>query len=143
MNKTQQFEATRKKVVLWGASKCYTDRGNYSTERLKLIEEVGEVSKAYVNNNPEELKMELGDVLVVLTIMAEIITPRSKGRMWESYMMQCSPAGLNTRPLILNQLFEILERAESPEYAFKLIGTLGFDVQECYELAHNKNLERG
>lgn len=37
---------------------------------LKLVEEVGEVSQAYTRKAYNELELEIGDVLVVLTIFA-------------------------------------------------------------------------
>lgn len=38
---------------------------------LKIVEELGEVSGAYARGNIEEMKKELGDVLVTLIIFAQ------------------------------------------------------------------------
>lgn len=57
------------KVESWAIDKDL-HLANPDKQFLKLVEEVGEVAQAYTRKDYGELKLEIGDVIIVLTIFA-------------------------------------------------------------------------
>jgi NTP pyrophosphatase (non-canonical NTP hydrolase) len=68
MNLKNEFEPIRK----WAEEKGIFDKGDLKTQTLKLYEEAGELSKAVLNNDKEEIIDAIGDCIVVLTNVAEL-----------------------------------------------------------------------
>jgi NTP pyrophosphatase (non-canonical NTP hydrolase) len=64
-----QFE---REVIQWAQDRGLVTEINAKTQLLKSFEEMGEVARAVLKNNQEELVDGLGDVLVTLIILAEI-----------------------------------------------------------------------
>ena len=58
-------------VVEWAHIRGLLDPDNLSTQMLKLVAEVGELSDEVIKKNREKMIDELGDCEVVLTIMKE------------------------------------------------------------------------
>lgn len=58
------------KVLEWAEPKGLLKSENVSKQLLKLVEEVGELSGAYLKNKPEEIKDAIGDIQVVLIILS-------------------------------------------------------------------------
>jgi len=61
---------TSTKVLLWAAEKGIDKPENIGKQAFKLLEEVDEFIKEIADNNGEKARMELGDCMVVLTILA-------------------------------------------------------------------------
>lgn len=59
-------------VIQWAAEKGLLSPDNAKSQLLKSFEEMGEVARAVLKNNHEDLVDGLGDVLVTLIILAEI-----------------------------------------------------------------------
>ena len=59
-------------VIQWAADKGLLTHENAKSQLLKSFEEMGEVARAVLKNNQEDLVDGLGDVLVTLIILAEI-----------------------------------------------------------------------
>ena len=59
-----------KKVEWWSRDRDL-HKGNSDKQLLKLFEEAGEVAEAYNKGYADELKIELGDVLVTLIVFAQ------------------------------------------------------------------------
>jgi NTP pyrophosphatase (non-canonical NTP hydrolase) len=59
-------------VIQWALDKGIITPDNAKSQLLKSFEEMGEVARAVLKNNQEELIDGLGDVLVTLIILAEI-----------------------------------------------------------------------
>lgn len=59
-------------VIEWARAKGLLTEKNAKNQLLKSFEEMGEVARAVLKNNHEELIDGLGDVLVTLIILAEI-----------------------------------------------------------------------
>jgi NTP pyrophosphatase (non-canonical NTP hydrolase) len=57
-------------TILWAQSKRICKPDNSRNQLLKFYEEAGEVAGALLKNKPEQLKSEIGDVLVTLAIFA-------------------------------------------------------------------------
>lgn len=58
-----------KSVQLWAKEKGLAE-ANPSAQYMKISEELGEVAQAYTRKQADELKMELGDLLITIIIFA-------------------------------------------------------------------------
>jgi hypothetical protein len=56
----------------WAEKRGIYKKGDVKTQYLKLLEEVGELSKAILQNDKEEVIDAIGDCVVVLTNLAEL-----------------------------------------------------------------------
>ncbi len=65
----QKMNDLIKKVNEWAIDKGL-DAANPADQFMKIVEEIGEVGQAYTREQPENLKLELGDVLVTVIIFA-------------------------------------------------------------------------
>jgi len=63
-----RFELIRK----WASNKGIYKKGDPKTQTLKLVEESGELAKAILNDNQEEVIDAIGDCVVVLTSIAHM-----------------------------------------------------------------------
>lgn len=59
-----------KSIQLWAEYKGL-HLANPIAQLAKIMEELGEVAQAYTRNQKEELKMELGDLLITIVIFAQ------------------------------------------------------------------------
>ena len=66
MNLKNEFNTIR----AWAESKGIYEKGEIKTQTIKLFEEAGELSKAVLNNNKEEIIDAIGDCVVVLVSIA-------------------------------------------------------------------------
>lgn len=65
---TDQFKPIRQ----WASDRGIYTHGDAKTQMLKLNEEVGELSKAILDNNHKEVKDAIGDCVIVLTNLSEL-----------------------------------------------------------------------
>jgi len=54
----------------WADNKGIYQKGDIKTQYVKLQEEAGELAKAIINNDSEEITDAIGDCIVVLTSIA-------------------------------------------------------------------------
>ena len=54
----------------WARDRGIYDKGDSKTQYVKLMEEAGELAKAILNRDEEEIKDAIGDMVVVLTNLA-------------------------------------------------------------------------
>lgn len=66
MNLSTEFNPIRK----WAQHKGILQHGDPKTQTLKLMEELGELAKAIIEQKPAQVKDALGDCFVVLCIIA-------------------------------------------------------------------------
>ncbi len=59
-------------VRTWAKDKGIIDHGDLKTQSLKAVEEVGELAAAILRENTDEIHDSIGDILVVLTSVAEL-----------------------------------------------------------------------
>lgn len=64
MNSIEKIEHL---VIAWATERGIYEKSNAEKQQLKLTEEVGELSKAILENNYEDIVDGIGDCLVVLT----------------------------------------------------------------------------
>ena len=60
------------KIRDWAEAKGIYDKGDQKTQYVKLMEEAGEVGRAILKNDLPEIKDGIGDMVVVLTNLAEL-----------------------------------------------------------------------
>ena len=68
--KQNQFDLIRE----WANEKGIYEKGNVSTQFIKLSEEQGELARAIINNNVEEQIDAIGDMVVVLTNLSKLMS---------------------------------------------------------------------
>jgi NTP pyrophosphatase (non-canonical NTP hydrolase) len=59
-----------KKVIAWGRSKNLLHDDIKSNQIIKINEEVGELCRAYLKNDRDDMKDAYGDILVTLILSA-------------------------------------------------------------------------
>lgn len=69
MKLTNEFMPIRE----WAEEKGIYKKGDAKTQCIKLFEEAGELSKAILNNDKEEIIDAIGDIVVVLTNLTELL----------------------------------------------------------------------
>jgi len=60
------------KIRLWANERGLIENGDVKTQAIKLVEEVGELSRAIIKSNEEDFIDAIGDCVVVLTNLAAI-----------------------------------------------------------------------
>jgi NTP pyrophosphatase (non-canonical NTP hydrolase) len=66
MNLQNEFDPIR----IWAEARGIYEKGEIKTQTIKLFEEAGELSKAVLNNDKEEIIDAIGDCVVVLVSIA-------------------------------------------------------------------------
>ena len=69
----------------WANNKGIYDNGDIKTQTLKLVEEVGELSKAVLKSDDFEIQDAIGDCIVVLINVAELYNKETELKMSGSY----------------------------------------------------------
>ena len=59
-------------IRIWAKNKGILDKGDVKTQYIKLQEECGELAKALLENNNEEIIDAIGDCVVVLTNLSKL-----------------------------------------------------------------------
>ena len=57
---------------MWAKDRGLYDKGNSHTQYVKLIEEAGELAQAILKQDKPEIQDAIGDMVVVLTNLAEL-----------------------------------------------------------------------
>ena len=70
MNTLDELE---NKVVFWGMERGITINGNPETQALKLASELGELADNIAKGRYKAAKDDIGDMIVVLIMIAELI----------------------------------------------------------------------
>lgn len=65
------MEEIQELIIYWADQKGILFPENANRQLIKLQEELGEVAGAFLKGDSENLKLEIGDMLVVVTIFAE------------------------------------------------------------------------
>jgi|DEB0MinimDraft_6_1074348.scaffolds.fasta_scaffold98813_2 NTP pyrophosphatase (non-canonical NTP hydrolase) len=60
---------TEQKVIQWAIYKGIFSSDNLKNQTLKMTAEAGEVADAVLKGDADEIRMEIGDVLVTLTLL--------------------------------------------------------------------------
>jgi len=73
-----QFDLIRE----WATERGLYEKGDIATQFVKLGEEQGELARAIINNNVEEQIDAIGDMVVVLTNLTELININNNNPLW-------------------------------------------------------------
>ncbi len=84
-------------IVKWAKERGILDNSNVHIQNSKLAEEHGEVSKALLKGDRENLATELGDMGVVLTIMAAM-----NGLSFEQCMVKANKKNNSRKTTMIN-----------------------------------------
>jgi len=68
---TQRKDNTQENVINWAKERNLIKLGNAPKQLIKLSEEVGELSSAFLKNEFNEIKDAIGDIQIVLMILSE------------------------------------------------------------------------
>ena len=76
MENKETLQELQKKIIQWANDKDLLKLENAPKQRLKLLEEVGETAGSILKNNTDEIKDGIGDIFVVLVILAEQLSEK-------------------------------------------------------------------
>lgn len=72
------YTELRKKVINWASERGLLVSPNVKSQMLKVVSEVGELSDAILKDNNHEIKDGIGDVLVTIIILSEMLLLENK-----------------------------------------------------------------
>ena len=143
------MKALEKKVLNWADDKSLLERKNIIKQCSKLDEEVEEFSFEILNGSKEEAKMELGDVMVVSTIIIKQLDSSLKECLSLVDGLDCEYYELEPRKDTLKYFIENgnFEGAKEEIGCFILVceswaQRLGTTSIKCLEMAYNKISKR-
>jgi len=133
MKKLQELQPL---IIEWAKNKNIHLPECALKQRLKLIEECGELASAILKDNVELQKDAIGDIFVVLVILAEQIEDRIN-------FVFC-PTGEKDHYVMLLDLFASTDRQISTaiDYLNDISLLLNHDLTECANLAWNEIKDR-
>lgn len=77
----------------WAQEKGIFDKGDVKTQYIKLQEESGELAKAILNNDKEEIIDAIGDCVVVLTNLSKLAGYNIEDCIYSAYSVICKRTG--------------------------------------------------
>ena len=121
-------------IINWAKEKGIN---NVENQRLKLIEECGELAKEIITDNKENQKNKIGDVFVVLIVLADLMEARIEidlSKMLSDCYLEC------------HEIFEYIIYPAEMHYWVgcldDLANKLGLNLTECANLAWEKIKDR-
>ena len=124
-------------ILQWAKEKNLLKLENAPKQRLKLLEEVGETARAILKNNHEGIKDGIGDVFVVLVILADQL---SEEILFETYGV----AKDNEEDFVF--LFDNILNSNrlyfSLAYLNDICTKLNIDLTECANIAWDEIKDR-
>lgn len=123
-------------IINWAEERNITGKECIPMQKLKLIEEVGEIANAIVKNKKEEQADGIGDCFVVLTILAE----QNK----EQFLLDTDNLGFYKESILADLLSSIIyfEYNVSIEVLLELCNKLELDIIDCVSSAWNEIKDR-
>jgi NTP pyrophosphatase (non-canonical NTP hydrolase) len=77
---TMKLKNEFKPIRNWASERGIYEKGDAKTQCIKLFEEAGELSKAILNNDKDEIIDAIGDIVVVLTNLTELLPLYKDGK---------------------------------------------------------------
>ena len=142
-----KFEEFKENVIKWAKDRKIIPNSTYKAQYIKLIEELGELALGIRKQDEKLIKDSIGDVAVILCVLSGLvavdINPKGpkdyKGDnfMWLSLYLGALGIGAEAGRGFV---------AEHIDYALfslqKLSEELGYDFNECLEIAWNEIKDR-
>ena len=115
-------------IIEWANERDLIHSENADKQRLKLIEECGELASAILKNDIELQKDSIGDIFVVLTILEAQINKNFDTDIYRS------------TDSILKDLLDLMisPRENSVNSLFHICLELNHNLTECVNLAYNE-----
>lgn len=136
--KMKTLQELQSLILAWADEKNLLNLENAPKQRLKLLEEIGETSGAILKNKPDEIKDGLGDIFVVLIILAE--------QLKEDIAIDDKSVFVNSGALEYHVLFGYILQGNnyyfSISYLSDICDKLGYNLLECANLAWNEIKDR-
>lgn len=124
----KELENYQALIIEWAKDKNITTEDCAPKQRLKLIEEVGETASAILKENREEILDGIGDIFIVLTILAEQFD--------EKFELDCLDIDFNEDSLsVLLSMIIYQEYNVGFEVFIELCKRLDLDIVECVSSA--------
>ena len=122
------LEELKQLIIEWANERDLIHYKNADKQRLKLIEECGELASAILKNDIELQKDSLGDIFVVLTILEAQINKNFDTDIYRS------------TDSILKDLLDLMisPRENSVNSLFHICLELNHNLTECVNLAYNE-----
>lgn len=79
------YERLEDLILEWATHRGILQNGDHKNQLLKLVSEIGEYSDEVAKNNHAKMVDELGDIMVVLIIMAELADIDPIGALAQAY----------------------------------------------------------
>ena len=124
-------------VLNWAKDKDLLKLENAPKQRLKLLEEVGETAGAILKNNTDEIKDGIGDIFVVLVILAEQLS--------EEILFNMNGVAKDDDKYFVFLFDNIINSKRiyfSISYLNDICTKLNIDLTECANLAWNEIKDR-
>lgn len=141
------MEEIRKKVIEWAKDKDLIKPKNAKKQALKMISEIGEVADALCKEDKEALKIEIGDVLVTLIILAEQLSIKNSFALDEEIQLYDSDFICDLIENANDILYFVYIEEEHPvsNYIDLTLNHLdsvsynnGLELNDCLKAAYNK-----
>ena len=124
-------------ILQWAKDKDLLKLENAPKQRLKLLEEVGETAAAILKNNTDEIKDGIGDIFVVLVILAEQLS--------EEILFNMNGVAKDDDKYFVFLFDNIINSKRiyfSISYLNDICTKLNIDLTECANLAWNEIKDR-
>ena len=134
MKTLQELQPT---ILNWAKEKDLLKSENAPKQRLKLLEEVGETAAAILKNETDEIKDGIGDIFVVLVILAEQLN--------EEILFDMTRASKDDHQDFVFLFDNILNSKRiyfSISYLNDICTKLNLDLTECANIAWNEIKDR-
>lgn len=129
-------------IIEWANERNILFPENAPKQRLKLIEECGELAQAILKNDIKLQKDAIGDIFVVLVILAEQIGEQIIFRGFTQCIVK--PSNEEVVFNIIEESFcgEYVSVFNSIDWLFEATINLNLDLTECANLAYNEIKDR-
>ena len=82
-------------TIIWALKRNIIQDSNLSAQFVKLSEEFGELAQGIAKNNSAQIKDSIGDMLVVLIILAEVYGREHDPNCFRSWFEECLEGAYN------------------------------------------------
>lgn len=122
-------------ILEWAKEKDLLKFENAPKQRLKLLEEVGETARAILKNKTDEIKDGIGDIFVVLVILAEQLNKNIVFEYEDGGDVEMIDDLISE---LLNTTFGNNDLEYFISYLLYICTKLDLDLTECANLAWNE-----
>lgn len=119
-------------IKIWADNKDLIHKKNAGKQRLKLIEECGELANAILKNNIKSQKDAIGDIFVVLVILSFQIK--------QVIDIDCKKTDYINNDILDNLQGLMFNKSinKSFIYLYEICSDLNLDLTECVNIAYNE-----